>query len=125
VTILRQLSEMKNNKFTTKILDVITSEDINQMNYIFIVMESSDCDLKQLLNKIKDIEFDEGHIVTIMYNRLCALNFIHSANVMHRDIKPANILINHDCEITICDFGLSRTVPSNLLIPKFYNDTVN
>jgi mitogen-activated protein kinase 1/3 len=125
VTILRQLSEMKNNKFTTKILDVITSEDINHMNYIFIVMESSDCDLKQLLNKIKYIEFDEGHIVTIMYNSLCALNFIHSANVMHRDIKPANILINHDCEITICDFGLSRTVPSNLLIPKFYNDTVN
>lgn len=120
---MRQLSEMKNNKFTTKILDVIISEDTENMNYMFIVMESSDCDLKQLLNKIKDIEFDEGHIVTIMYNALCALNFIHSANVMHRDIKPANILINHDCEITLCDFGLSRTVPSNLLIPKFYSDT--
>lgn len=116
---------MKNNKFTTKILDVITSDDIDQLNYIFIVMESSDCDLKQLLNKIKDIEFDEGHIVTIMYNTLCALNFIHSANVMHRDIKPANILINHDCEITICDFGLSRTVPNNLLIPKLYGENVN
>jgi mitogen-activated protein kinase 1/3 len=122
---LRQLSEMKNNKFTTKLIDVITPTSLDEMKYIFIVMESSDCDLKQLLNKIKDIEFDEGHIITILYNALCALNFIHSANVMHRDIKPANILINHECEITLCDFGLSRTVPSNLLIPKFYSENIN
>ena len=54
-----------------------------------------------------------------------ALKYLHSKRIMHRDIKPANILINHDCEITLCDFGLSRTVPSNLLIPKFYNENVN
>jgi len=36
---------------------------------------------------------------------------MHSAGVMHRDIKPANILVNHDCSIRLCDFGLSRTVP--------------
>lgn len=29
---------------------------------------------------------------------------------MHRDIKPANILLNQDCTIRICDFGLSRTI---------------
>lgn len=42
---------------------------------------------------------------------LCALNFIHSANIMHRDIKPANILFNNDCTIKLCDFGLSRPCP--------------
>lgn len=29
---------------------------------------------------------------------------------MHRDIKPANILIDSNCQIKICDFGLSRTL---------------
>jgi serine/threonine protein kinase len=29
---------------------------------------------------------------------------------MHRDLKPANILVNSDCTIRICDFGLSRGV---------------
>ena len=49
------------------------------------------------------------------YNILCSLAFLHEANVMHRDIKPANILINPDCEIKICDFGLARTVPINCI----------
>ena len=40
---------------------------------------------------------------------LCAMNFIHSANIIHRDIKPANILFKNDCTIKLCDFGLSRT----------------
>jgi mitogen-activated protein kinase 1/3 len=41
---------------------------------------------------------------------LCGIKFMHSAKVIHRDIKPANILINENCTIKICDFGLSRSI---------------
>ena len=51
---------------------------------------------------------DEEHIITILYNILCAVNFMHSTNVMHRDIKPANILIDDQCNVKICDFGMAR-----------------
>ena len=47
-----------------------------------------------------------------MYNALCGLNFIHSANLMHRDIKPANILISNDVGVQFCDLGLSRNMIS-------------
>jgi mitogen-activated protein kinase 1/3 len=43
------------------------------------------------------------------------MKFIHSANVLHRDLKPANILINDDCKILICDFGLARTLPESCI----------
>ena len=39
---------------------------------------------------------------------LVGLKYIHSANVLHRDLKPSNILVNSNCDLRICDFGLSR-----------------
>ena len=51
---------------------------------------------------------------------LTPLQYIHSANVLHRDLKPGNILLNADCELKICDFGLARgyTPPgSNVTAP--------
>ena len=32
---------------------------------------------------------------------------------MHRDIKTSNILVDEDCNIKICDFGLSRSMPES------------
>jgi len=43
-----------------------------------------------------------------MYQLLRGLKFIHSSNVLHRDLKPGNLLVNADCELKICDFGLAR-----------------
>ena len=38
---------------------------------------------------------------------LRALKYIHSANVLHRDLKPSNLLLNSNCDLKICDFGLA------------------
>lgn len=44
-----------------------------------------------------------------LYQLLRGLKYIHSANVLHRDLKPSNLLLNADCDLKICDFGLART----------------
>lgn len=43
-----------------------------------------------------------------MYQLFRGLVFIHSANVVHRDLKPSNLLLNSDCGLQVCDFGLAR-----------------
>ena len=50
------------------------------------------------------------HIQFIIYQLLKALKFIHSAGLLHRDIKPSNILLDANCFIKLCDFGLCRSI---------------
>jgi len=76
-------------------------------------MELIESDMKKVLNSVDNgTVLDEEHVITILYNTLCAMKFLHSANVIHRDIKPANLLIDQTCAVKICDFGLARTVKS-------------
>jgi mitogen-activated protein kinase 1/3 len=78
-------------------------------------MEKEESDLRQFMKCGANLSFGKQHVKTVLYNMLCAANFIASANVMHRDLKPANILINRFCQVKFCDFGLSRTMPENLI----------
>lgn len=48
-----------------------------------------------------------------LYQILRGLKFIHSANVIHRDLKPSNLLLNANCDLKICDFGLARPTAEN------------
>ena len=71
-------------------------------------MRHMKCDLQRLIASSSPLQ--ENHVQFIMYQLLSAVAFLHSAGVAHRDIKPANILINSDCKINLCDFGLSRVI---------------
>ena len=45
-----------------------------------------------------------------MYNLLCAVKYLHESKVIHRDLKPAKILVNEDCSVKLCDYGLARSI---------------
>lgn len=80
---------------------------------IFLVIEFIESDLKKILNSVhRGTILEEDHIVTMMYNSLCALNYIHSANLIHRDLKPGNLLVDSNCCVRLCDFGLGRSQPT-------------
>ncbi len=45
-----------------------------------------------------------------IYQTLRALKALHSADVIHRDLKPSNLLLNANCDLKVCDFGLARSL---------------
>lgn len=61
------------------------------------------------------IQFSEFHIQSFIYQILCGLKYIHSADVIHRDLKPGNILVNIQGCLKICDFGLARGINSKFM----------
>jgi mitogen-activated protein kinase 1/3 len=65
-------------------------------------------DLYKIIKSNQDLS--EEHYKFIFYQICRAILYLHSANIIHRDIKPSNVLINEDCIIKLCDFGLSRNL---------------
>ena len=88
------------------------------MRHVFLIMEAVESDLRKLFDTVPRTKLEEDHLVTLLYNSLCALNFIHSAGIIHRDLKPSNILVTSTCNIKIGDFGLARVTPKPNKIEK-------
>ena len=71
-------------------------------------MDFWDYSLREMLSS--DVcNFSEEHLIVLVYNLLCAINYLHNVNVIHRDIKPSNIMVTVDCCVRICDFGFARS----------------
>ncbi|KAH7101883.1 mitogen activated protein kinase [Auriculariales sp. MPI-PUGE-AT-0066] len=72
---------------------------------MYIITELLGTDLHRLLTSRR---LEKQFIQYFLYQILRALKYVHSAGVVHRDLKPSNILINENCDLKICDFGLAR-----------------
>jgi serine/threonine protein kinase len=98
ISILRQLREIGGNKFTTELNEVLfDSEDVKEVKEVYLVMEFVMSDLDKIIKNRDTSNFSDTNIKIILYNLLCALNFIHTAGILHRDFKPGNVLVNTEC----------------------------
>jgi len=75
-------------------------------NNVYLVSELLETDLACVIRSPQ--ELTDEHCQFFIYQVLRGLKFIHSANVIHRDLKPRNLLVNSNCDLKICDFGLAR-----------------
>ncbi|CAF0782997.1 unnamed protein product [Didymodactylos carnosus] len=75
---------------------------------IYLVFEFMEADLHNVIRKGTILK--DTHKRYVMYQLLKAMKYLHSANVIHRDMKPSNVLINQQCRVKLCDFGLARSL---------------
>ena len=74
---------------------------------VYIVESLMETDLHAIIYSRQAVSNE--HIQYFLFQILLALKVLHSANVIHRDLKPANVLLNSDCSVKVCDFGLARS----------------
>lgn len=65
-------------------------------------------DLERIISSSQPLS--DAHFQYFLYQILRGMKFVHSGNVLHRDLKPSNLLVNSNCDLSICDFGLARGV---------------
>ena len=73
---------------------------------IYIVTDLMETDLHRVIYSKQPLT--EEHAQYFLYQVLRGLLYLHSCNVVHRDLKPSNLLVNKNCDLKICDFGLAR-----------------
>ncbi|KAK9765492.1 mitogen activated protein kinase [Basidiobolus ranarum] len=112
---LRTLREIKllkyfNHENIISVLDITRPESMEKFNEVYLIQELMETDMHRV---IRTQDLSDDHCQYFLYQTLRALKYMHSANVLHRDIKPSNLLLNANCDLKICDFGLARSASFN------------
>ncbi|TKA54345.1 Mitogen-activated protein kinase 2 [Rhodotorula sp. CCFEE 5036] len=112
---LRTLREIKllrwfNHENIISILDIIKPTSLESFSEVYLIQELMETDLHRV---IRSQELSDDHCQYFLYQTLRGLKALHSAAVLHRDLKPSNLLLNANCDLKICDFGLARSAMSS------------
>ena len=109
-----KLLQLMTHENIIKFVDIYTPDtSLASLKNVYIVTRYAGVSLKSILDEQRRYQkcmLQASHIKYIIYQLLRALKYLHSANVIHRDLKPSNLAISHQCDITVLDFGLARTV---------------
>ncbi|XP_074031608.1 serine/threonine-protein kinase nemo isoform X1 [Leptinotarsa decemlineata] len=87
-------------------LDILQPPHLDFFQEIYVITELLQSDLHKIIVSHQPLSPD--HIKVFLYQILRGLKYLHSARILHRDIKPGNLLVNDNCILKICDFGLAR-----------------
>ncbi|XP_057415951.1 mitogen-activated protein kinase 7-like [Lotus japonicus] len=87
--------------------DVMIPDKRTSFKDVYLVYQLMDTDLHHVIKSSQPLSND--HCQFFMFQLLQGLEYLHSAKILHRDLKPGNLLVNANCDLKICDFGLART----------------
>jgi len=79
---------------------------VQDLREIYVISELMETDLSSIICSPQPL-LDE-HCQFFLYQLLRGLKYLHSAKILHRDLKPRNLLVNSNCDLKICDFGLAK-----------------
>lgn len=102
---IRILQHLKHQNIN-ELLDVSALPNYEKFHALILVTDLMDTDMYRIVNSDQQLLVD--HHRYFIYQLLRGLKYIHTAKILHRDLKPSNLLLNANCDLKICDFGLAR-----------------
>jgi len=97
-----------NHENIVALVDLVNPLTKGDFEDVYLVLEYMETDLHRIIYSKNELTDD--HCQYFLYQILRGVKYIHSANVIHRDLKPSNLLLNSNCDLKICDFGLARGI---------------
>ena len=64
---------------------------------------------------VKNKKFAEPEACKLFQQIISGVKYMHNHGIVHRDLKPENLLLDHNEQIKIVDFGLSNFYENELL----------
>src|SRR5690625_1612823 len=95
--------------------NIVNIYDVGEEEHIlYMVMEYVDgYTLKEYIQKFGPLSIEES--VHIMQQITHAIAHAHAYDLVHRDIKPQNILIDHNGQVKVTDFGIAVALSATAL----------
>lgn len=107
--IVREIEVLKSVHHPHIIKIYETFEIKNNRGDEFLVLITDLCSNGSILNYARQKKFKDGaEKRKMMLQFLEAIRYLHNRGISHGDIKPDNILIDHNLNVKICDFGYCR-----------------
>ncbi|PAA82761.1 hypothetical protein BOX15_Mlig028739g3, partial [Macrostomum lignano] len=110
------LMKLVNHKNIIGLLNAFSPQSsLEEFSDVYLVMELMDANLCQVIQ----MDLDHERLSYLLYQMLCGIKHLHSADIIHRDLKPSNIVVRTDCTLKILDFGLARTAGGSFMMTPY------
>ncbi|KAI9246224.1 kinase-like domain-containing protein [Phascolomyces articulosus] len=105
--------QLKHHPNVVTLYEIIMTE-----SYIHVISEY--CPHGELFDALTQSgRFSEHETIRWFSQLVDAIQYCHSQDIVHRDLKLENILLDHEDNIKLCDFGFARHAENRQMLQTF------